>query len=62
MYRKEPIMFEIGNRVKVNTKFHGWQVGTIVGKADFHDGVWLIEIPGHWTKGTWGHEIDMRKA
>ena len=55
-------MFAIGDTVKVNTKFHGWQVGTIVNKADFHDGVLLIEIPGHWCKGTWGLEQDMRKA
>ena len=53
-------MFAIGNAVKVRTKFHGWQVGTVVAKADYHDAVWVVEIPGHWTKGTWASEIDMK--
>ena len=53
-------MFKIGDKVEVHTKFHGWQTGTIVRKADFHDGVWLIEIPDHWCKGTWGHEQDLK--
>ena len=53
-------MFAIGDPVKVRTKFHGWQVGTIVNKADYRDAVWIVEIPGHWTKGTWACEIDMK--
>jgi hypothetical protein len=55
-------MFKIGDKVEVHTKFHGWQTGTIVRKADFHDGVWLIEIPDHWCKGTWGHEQDLKRS
>tara|TARA_B100000575_G_scaffold294350_1_gene309704 strand:+ start:1521 stop:1691 length:171 start_codon:yes stop_codon:yes gene_type:complete len=55
-------MFAIGNTVKVNTKFHGWKVGTIIGKADWDSSMWLVKIPGHMCKQTAALAQDMKKV
>ena len=62
MERKESIMFAIGNTVKVNTKFYGWKVGTIIGKADWDSSMWLVKIPGHMCKQTAALVQDMKKV
>jgi hypothetical protein len=62
-------MFKIGDRVIVNTKFHGWKPGTIVcERKELHTDVfsggksWLVAIPNHWTKQTLALEADIRNV
>lgn len=54
-------MYAIGDSVKVQTKFHGWKVGTVTGKADWDAAYWFVEIPGHWIAQTAALEQDMKK-
>lgn len=44
---------KVGDLVKVETKFHGKKIGTIVEKIEDCRGVsWEIHIPNHWTTAT----------
>ena len=52
---------KIGDLVKVETKFHGTKLGTIIGACD-HARAWVVWIPNHWTSSTIVPECDMRLA
>ena len=44
---------KVGDLVRVETKFHGKKVGTIVGKIEDSRGMsWEIYIPEYWTATT----------
>lgn len=44
---------KIGDLVKVETKYHGKKLGTIVEKVEDSYGTsWEIHIPNHWTATT----------
>ncbi len=44
---------KVGDLVRVETKFHGKKVGTIVEKIEDSRGVsWEVHIPNHWTVTT----------
>ncbi len=44
---------KVGDLVKVETKFHGKKIGTVIDKVEDWRGVsWEIHIPNHWTPTT----------
>ena len=44
---------KVGDLVKVETKYHGKKLGTIVEKVeDSYGASWEIHIPNHWTPTT----------
>jgi hypothetical protein len=53
----------IGDLVKVKTKFYGHCIGTIVESwGEGHIGerrAWIVHIPNHWVSGTIAVESDM---
>ena len=55
-------MLKIGDLVKVETKFHGEQLGIIIDEWDrwANKRAWIVHIPGHWTSSTLVPEADMR--
>ena len=52
---------QVGDLVKVKTKFHGHCVGTIVGAWDSGARCpeWIVHIPNHWTAATVAPESDI---
>ena len=53
---------QVGDLVKVKTKFHGDLLGTIVEPWDQGGGTvaWVVWIPNHWTSSTIVPESDMK--
>ena len=53
---------EVGDLVKVKTKFHGYLLGTIVESWDGGGTTraWVVWIPNHWTSSTIVPESDMK--
>ena len=54
-------MFKIGDKVRAQTKYHGWKPGIIVEKVEDHWGTsWEVKhLLGHWTKTTIAVEQDL---
>ncbi len=54
-------MFKIGDKVSVQTKFHGWKPGIIVDEvSDSWRTSWEVKhLQSHWTKTTIAVEQDL---
>lgn len=53
-------MIEVGSLVRVETKFHGHKVGTVVEKVEDSYGIsWEVHIPNHWTATTIAQPVDI---
>ena len=53
---------KVGDLVKVETKFHGAKLGTIIEAWDKEasNRAWVVWIPNHWASSTIVPESDMR--